>query len=1011
VSRLHLALLGTPEVVHDERVLTFSTRKVLALLVYLVVEKGLHSREKLTALLWPESEAREGGATLRSTIARLRAALEDVPNHSHLIVERDVLSCDFASDVNLDLDTLGTAFKRCQGSTNVDDLHGETRRILLIQLQAAVDRYRGGFPEGFHISDAPDFEDWARMQREIWHRRMSVVFDCLSQVQFDGGELSSAIDTTTRWIAHEPLNETAHLRIMQVYFTAGDRKAALQAYENYRSMLAKEWRARPAPEISALAERIRTQMPAPGVHIRPERREDGEPRPPALPNIPLTGRAEEYGKLIDLYHAVQDGQTHVVILKGEAGIGKTRLASDFLGWASAHGADVLSGRAFETRGRLPYQPLVEALHSCIEHENAPDDLLSDAWLAELSRVLPDLRERYPDLPPPSTDETTARIRLFEAIGRLGQALAERTPVVLFIDDVHRADAASLDALHYAGQRWRESKTPLLLLLSTRAEALVTMKDVARWLSDLERELHATLLALDALAMEETLQLVRAIGADPTQTSYLEGFGRWLFSETRGQPFYIIETLKALLERGLLPLRQQANGRWVIDFAAAVDSGAWIANAAGLFTPTSKVLPHGVRAVIRARLEQVTPNAFALLAAGAVLGHDFTFEHLCQVTAIGENDGLPALDEVLMHRLLAEGNGRGQAFAGTYVFTHDKIRDVVYTEAGEARRRIFHRHALEALQGTVAPAAELARHAIAAGVSEAAFRWSVAAGDDAMRLFAVRDAIPHYEQARSLIAELQGRSALPAGFSLSAIQHLYVQLGRAYELITDTGQARLVYEELLILARESGSSTLEQAALNHLVTITAQNPYELKQAAVLLEQTLQVAGHKGEDDQTPPTIEEAETEWNQAQVAVYAFDPHSALLHGERALAIARQLGQQELVARSLNVLGYALMVADRWEEAERSLEEAAMLFQALGNRAMEVDSLSQAASCKINNGRPHAAISEARTAHTISIEIENAWGQVNSAIPLAQGLLEIGAYAEALSTVQEAVAIAQAHNL
>src|SRR5260370_6325799 len=184
MSRLRLAVHGTPQVCHGERVLAFSTRKVLALLVYLVVEKGMHSREKLTALLWPESEAREGGATLRSTIARLRAALDDSAGHSHLIVERDALGFHFTSDVDLDLATLEASFKRCQLLTKVEEQHGDARRNLLVQLQAAVDCYRGGFLEGFYISDAPDFEDWGRLQREIWHRRMSVVFDRLSQVQF-----------------------------------------------------------------------------------------------------------------------------------------------------------------------------------------------------------------------------------------------------------------------------------------------------------------------------------------------------------------------------------------------------------------------------------------------------------------------------------------------------------------------------------------------------------------------------------------------------------------------------------------------------------------------------------------------------------------------------------------------------------------------------------------------------------------------------------------------------------
>src|SRR5204863_7298880 len=100
-------------------------------------------------------------------------------------------------------------------------------------------------------------------------------------------------------------------------------------------------------------------------------------------------------------------------------------------------------------------------------------LLSDSWLAELSRLLPELRDRYPDLPPPTADETTARVRLFEAVARLGQALAERAPVILFVDDVHCADAASLDMLHYVGRRCQESGAHILLLLTLRTEALAT----------------------------------------------------------------------------------------------------------------------------------------------------------------------------------------------------------------------------------------------------------------------------------------------------------------------------------------------------------------------------------------------------------------------------------------------------------------------------------------------------------------------------------------------------------
>src|SRR2546423_12224681 len=105
-------------------------------------------------------------------------------------------------------------------------------------------------------------------------------------------------------------------------------------------------------------------------------------------------------------------------------------------------------------GRLPYQPLVHALSRHLEAEPMPEALLSATWLSELSRILPELRERYPFLSEVPGDEMTARIRLFEAVTRLLQAFCERAPVVLSIDDVQWADTASLDVLHYAGQRWR-----------------------------------------------------------------------------------------------------------------------------------------------------------------------------------------------------------------------------------------------------------------------------------------------------------------------------------------------------------------------------------------------------------------------------------------------------------------------------------------------------------------------------------------------------------------------------
>ncbi len=980
MSHLSLAFLGAPQVHHAGRMLTFRTRKALGLLVYLAVAGGMHSRERLTALFWPESDEEQGRASLRNTLLYLRNALSETSDSPHLITERDALGFDFTSAFEIDVHTLQTAFKQARTHAHVEDLEARMRPTLLSQFQAAVEQYRGDFLDDFSLDDAPDFDDWMRLQRETWHRCMSTVFDRLSQVQFDGGELSDAIETTMRWVAHDPLNEAGYLRLMQVHFALGDRNAALHAYETCRSMLAKELHLQPAPETRALAERIRAKVPPRRASVPPTPTLQTMPVPAMLPSVPLIGRVTEYGRLIDAFRAAKLGHTQVVLLTGEAGIGKTRLASEFLGWAAAHGADVLQGRAFETGGQVPYQALVEALRSRVEQENAPDDLLSDTWLAELARMLPELRDRYPDLPSPPLDEATARIRLFESVVRLLQALAEHEPLVLFIDDVHWADVASLDILHYAGRRCQESNTPLMLLLNLRAEILAAGSNLTRWLVSLQHDLPTTSLTLGRLSPEDITHLVQALAQAGSASHDIEQSARWLFGETQGQPFYVLEMLKALRERGLLVPHLQADGTWGLDFSAAASAAATLRG----------MLPPGVREMIRSRLVQLPPTALTLLVAGAVLGHAFTFEQVCQVAGIGEQEGLVTLDELLVSQYLSESTGKERE---AYFFSHDKIRDVAYTEAGEARRRVFHRRALDVLAAAAAPPAELAHHARASGLSEPTFHWSLAAGDAARRLFAVRDAIVHYEQARSVLTEQPGRRTFPA----SAIEHLYLQIGRAYELNSEFEQAYAVYQEMLAWASASGLATMEGAAMGHLATLAAQNPYDSERAMALLHQVLHAAAQSGET----PLL--AETEWNLAQLHVYRFEPTAALQHGAHALTVARQLGQQELIARSLNVIAYTQMAAGDFEAAETRAEEARALYAGLGNRAMEADSLCLIALNRIQSGRPQAGITAAQMAHRISLEIENAWGQVHSALPLAYGWLEMGAYSEALECAEVGV--------
>src|SRR5713226_249229 len=686
-------LLGPPEVRHADQVLLFSTRKELALLIYLAVEGRLHARKTLSEQFWPEGNARHGRAALRITLLHLRHLLfegEGVDAMPHLLIQRDTLGLDPTSAIELDLHILLEACTLARASTGTTlTMPEEAHRSLLAQLKRATGLPRGAFLEGFSLRDAPAFDDWVRFQRDYWHLRTSEVFDRLSQLQFEAGELEAALETVNRWLVLAPLHEDAYRRLMRLHFAAGDRAAALHAYDTCRARLSTGMQTEPTPETVALASRMRA--------VAPPRRKEAPTRaaalsPAMLLDGPLLGRTTEVSTLIKLYHSAQRGRTQVVLLEGEMGIGKTRLATEFLAWAEMEGADVLQGQAFEAGGQLPYRSVIEALRPRIERENAPDDLLSDLWLAELARLLPELCDRYPDLPDPVGDKSVARNRLFEALARLGQALAARTLLVLFIDDVQWADAASLDVLHYLARRFAESETPALLLLTLRMGERAMPPGLAEWRTDMERAVPLTHLQLGPLTSEDILRLLQAFGGkggkDVRREANLERFGQWLFAETEGQPFYLMETLKVLLEQGVLASHPNEDGGWTLDFTAALEHETVVR---GFFPPS-------VREVICARLDRLPPNAFALLGAGAVLGQGITFEHLCQVADLAEHDGLSALDEVLHSHLLHESEREGRRVTdGHYVFAHAKIRAVVYAEAGEARCSIFHRRAVNVLQ--------------------------------------------------------------------------------------------------------------------------------------------------------------------------------------------------------------------------------------------------------------------------------------------------------------------------
>jgi predicted ATPase len=816
-----------------------------------------------------------------------------------------------------------------------------------------------------------------------------------------------------------------------VQLARGDTSAALQVYATLRTRLAEELQVNPSADTVALAERIRA-LAAARRGSAPAHPASAESRPPGELVAPLIGRASAFSQLVGRLQQARAGQAQAVLVVGEAGIGKTRLAREFGAWARAQGAEVLSGHAFEAGGRLPYQPLIEALRPRLEAENAPEDLLDDLWLAELARLLPELRGRYPDLPAPTEDEQTARGQLFEAVARLLDALAQRAPLVLLLDDLQWADGASLDLLRYLGYFWSRHGSRVLLLGTLRSEGLELDAQLAAQLSDLGRDLPLTQVSLQPLSQAQTLQLLEALVGEGSETGTavlspggsesalaserpLVGLGNFLFAQTGGQPLYLLETLKLLRERQWLVPQLDPDGSWRLEPTREM--------AAALAQERSRreLLPPSVRGMILARLAKLAQAARRLVMVSAVLGTRASAKLLWQVAELGMQDGLEALEEAVKSGLLREEQA-GAGRVGRYRFAHDLMRDVVYTELGAARRQVLHQRALERLASEGARAAELAYHALLAGEDERAARYSVQAGDEAMAVMAVEEAIRHYQQARALLQE-QVQQVMPA----PEVEHLYVCLRRAYASQNAWQQAQQALEELLVYGQQHQLHTLVSMTLNRLAVLAVQQSKDRSQVQVLLEDAWRMA-ETSSDQQAL-----AETEWNRAQIIGIVWeDPKRALAHGEHALSLARGIQDQELEARSLSSLGWIHLRGGDFAEAMRCLEASLVLYASLDNeqttsrelslpsfaigapltqpltyRASEALCWAVLSFAQVNGGQVQPSLRSGRRALALSQEIKNVWAQIISTLTLTQGLLDAGAYEEALVLVQDAVALAR----
>lgn len=447
---LDIRLLGSPQVRRGGEDVEVDTRKAIALLAYLAIEKTA-DRDSLAALFWADSPPDRARATLRRTLSALRGGV------GHDVIEADRNQVELVGSFHLDVDEFLNAIAET-GDHDHDDT--DVCSACITPLRRAADLYRGDFLGTFSVRDAPDFEDWARSVTESLRLRAGEVFQRLAMALASTGDYSAAIETAGHWIELDGLHEPAHRQLMLLNAWAGDRPGAMQAYRDCVAILDRELGVAPLEETTELYEAILDEDLPPAPAVRRTVRTVKTARTSTPPD--LLDRHEENELLLRLVDQARAEGVFCVIT-GDSWMGKTRIIEYHGGLAEASGFLVLSATAFRAETRLPYGVATQLLRGLT-------DAIGDGGVELPTWALQELARLDPKLAPGQVThgaERNGALRLREAFLSLVEAVAAMSPLLIAVDDAQWTDSASAGLVAHLRRRLR--RIPTLIVISTRSE--------------------------------------------------------------------------------------------------------------------------------------------------------------------------------------------------------------------------------------------------------------------------------------------------------------------------------------------------------------------------------------------------------------------------------------------------------------------------------------------------------------------------------------------------------------
>ena len=601
-------------------------------------------------MLWPERPPAAADSSLSAVLSKLRRALGD-----GVLCGRGELRVCFDGDVVVDIEASEAAVARAEAAIEAGRFADGAR-----EATAAL--------EPDLLTFLPDCSGlWVAQRRSECEGLRLRALEALAfaGAGHGGAELGPAEQAARAAVAAAPFRESAHRALMEVHEAAGNQAEALRAYEDLRVLLREELGTTPGPAAMAVHRRLLNGEPRAAAATEPSPRVTWPPAlGAAVQRHEIVGRAQELAFLADRWREAAAGTRRLVLLAGDAGIGKTRCAGEFARRAHADGALVLYGR-FEEETLAPYQPVVEMLRGWSAGE--PLDALRPALGAradELGILLPEFGAVDAGGPLPGGAAADARrLRFLDAMAALIGEIAGPAPVVIVLEDLHWADRPTLQLLRHL---LRSPQPRRVLFLGTYRDAEIDDEHpLSELAGDLRRDGSLERLDLHGLAEDEVRELVAALGAPDAAPAFLHA----LHGETEGNPFFIEEVVGHL---------RHAGERLGTEVALA-EAG----------------VPEGVREVTTRRLRRLDQDAAQVVTLGAVVGREFDYGLLERVGR--DADGVTgdalvaALDAAVDARVIREAGTIGR-----YTFTHALVRATLYDGVSQLRRARLHARVGEAM---------------------------------------------------------------------------------------------------------------------------------------------------------------------------------------------------------------------------------------------------------------------------------------------------------------------------